>query len=419
MRESMKRPYRHTLRSMAALSLAMLSFLGLTIAMPAHTFAAVTSPQPAAKVSFTFDDGYLSALQKAAPVLAEYGMTGTEYIITGNIGKTGYLQWPQVTQLQQQYGWEIGSHTVSHPELSVVDAAKLERELLHSKTVLESKGFTPTSFASPYGDYTNITLAAIARHYAIHRPFWDTEGTNVWPYNDYLLQVKQVQAGIPIEQVQAYIDQAKKKNLWLVLVFHNITDLPSATPEDYEYSTTELRQIAAYVKARHIPVVKMSEGIVTSSVNALPNPTFNQGISDGWSTDNAAYVQKNSASKGSYPNPQQAIEFNVPEAGNGAHLFSPRVDVVAGVTYMIKSFLNVEKITSGEVTFYIDEYDQAGKWISGQYKMGERTAFVENINFAYRPSSLKVKQASLQIGVSGGSGVKAYVDNVQWFSLNK
>ena len=42
-------------------------------------------------------------------------------------------------------------------------------------------------------------------------------------------------------------------------------------------------------------------------------------------------------------------------------------------TYLFKAFLNVAAITTGYVGFYVDEYNAAGAWISGQtYKDGER-----------------------------------------------
>lgn len=406
------------LKSAGALSLVVISFLGLTVAIPAHTNAAVSNPQPAAKISFTFDDGYVGALTSAAPALAQYGMTGTQYVTTGSVGQSSYLTWSQIAQLQNQYRWEIGSHTVTHPELTTITPAQLESEMANSKKVLQSRGFAATSFAAPYGDYNNQVIAAAAKHYTTHRPFHDTAGNNVWPYSDYLLQVKQVQVGVTVDQVKAYINEAKQKKLWLVLVFHEIKDAPSTDPQQYEYSTADLKKIAAYVKSQGIATTNVSKGIVTGTTNLLANATFDNGIANGWTTDNAALVKKNTASKGRTPSPANSIEMIATTTTKSVHLFSPKVAVNHARTYMFKSFLNVQQYARGEVTYYIDEYDQRGQWISGQYKVGERSAFVENINFTYKPTSANVKSAQLQIAVSGNSGIKAYIDNVQWFALN-
>ena len=77
-------------------------------------------------------------------------------------------------------------------------------------------------------------------------------------------------------------------------------------------------------------------------------------------------------------------------------------------------FLNIKQINSGEVGYYMDEYDANGNWISGQYKTGVNKLGVTNANFQYTPTSTNVKQASLQIILVGNSGITAYFDSAQW-----
>lgn len=160
----------------------------LVSAIPVQAFAASPS---AAKVSFTFDDGFTSDLL-AAETLKNYGYTGTSYIATNCIGMAigdtttacdigndkSYMSWTQVAQLSTQYGWEIGSHTKSHPLTAAVDNpalsdAGLDSELSGSQAVLQSHGYNALSFASPYGDYDNRSIAAIAKYYSSHRVFQD------------------------------------------------------------------------------------------------------------------------------------------------------------------------------------------------------------------------------------------------------
>src|SRR6185312_8364696 len=73
---------------------------------------------------------------------------------------------------------------------------------------------------------------------------------------------------------------------------------------------------------------------------------------------------------------------------------------------------------SGEVGFYIDEYDANGNWISGQWKAAENSSFVEDMNFTYKPTSAAVSKASLQIYTKANPGITAYVDNAQMFPLS-
>lgn len=421
---------------------AIFLLLGFAFALrqSAITHAAATNPIPAAKISFTFDDGLASTLTQAKPTLAKYGLTGTSYVTTKCIGMTTvpntcradtdvrYMSWTQVKQLQAA-GWEIGSHTKTHPYLATSDATdgqpnvltptQVTTELAGSKADLAAQGITATAFSSPYGDYSNVTLAQIAQYYTSHRGFAD-QNTNVWPYNDYLLNNMPVQAGVTVAQVKAKIDAAIASKQWLVLTMHDIAINPSSNPDDYQYSTANLDQIAAYVKSKQnaglITSVNVSQGLVTTDTNLLPGSSFDGGIINGWTTDAPATIVGDNANNGSIPSPASSIKLTATAANS--HLFSPTISVDPNTTYMLKNFLKVTGITSSVVGFYIDEYDGAGNWISGQYKNGESAPFVESFNFTYKPTSTVVKKARLQVIVPANSGITAYIDNPQWFSLS-
>jgi peptidoglycan/xylan/chitin deacetylase (PgdA/CDA1 family) len=416
--------YGKRLKAVAGSAGLALSLVGLTFAAPMSAFAASSSMTPMAKISFTFDDGLTSALDKAAPALAQYGYTGTDYVITSCVGtknkceadqSASYMTWAQITQLQNNSNWEIGSHSVSHPLLTEVSASKLTNELVNSKQTLASHGFNATSFATPYGDYNNKVLAGISKYYSSHRPFADQQYNNNWPYNDYLLYVKQVQAGVTVAQVKSYIDEAKQSGAWLVLVFHDIKDIPSTDPEDYQYGTNDLKQIAAYAQSQNLPGVNVSQGVAgTGGTNLLANSTFDNGVADGWTTDVPANVTKDTANNGSYPSPTNSLLIKS-NANKSVHLFSPKVSVDNSKTYFLKNFVNITKRTAGQLSFYVDEYDANGNWISGHTAMSENIVNAENMNFVYKPSSVNVKQASVQVAVDKGSTLQAYVDNMQWY----
>jgi peptidoglycan/xylan/chitin deacetylase (PgdA/CDA1 family) len=129
--------------------------------MPAIAGAAVQNPVAKPKISFTFDDGLASAATQAQPTLTKYGLTGTDYVITGCVGMSTtpntchantankYMTWAQIAQLQSA-GWEIGSHTVTHPYLASSDATdgqpnvltptQVTQELTQSKADLAAHG---------------------------------------------------------------------------------------------------------------------------------------------------------------------------------------------------------------------------------------------------------------------------------------
>ncbi len=409
-----------------------------TMLFPLQAFATVSQPAAAANISFTFDDGLNSALTQAAPALAAHGLTGTDYVITGCVGMTTapntcaadndmtYMTWDQVTQLQNTYGWEIGGHTVSHPQLATdkLTAAQLTAEIAGSKQALVAHGFAAPDFATPYGDYNNQVLAEIAKSYSSHRGFWDVSN-NVWPFNDYLINDMQVQAGVTVAQVEAKIDAAIANKQWLVLTFHEIRPKASTNPQDYQYNTADLDAIAAYVQAKKaaglINPVNVKDGLPNSTTNLLTNGGFDTGISGGWSTDQPSVVSQDTANNGSYvagstTGPTNSVKL-APTATTGGHLYSPKVAVDSTKTYMLKSFLNLTARTSGEMGYYIDEYDANGNWVSGKWVKAETTPFVKEESFTYTPSSANVKQAGLQVYADANSGITAYVDNFQWYPL--
>ncbi len=363
-----------------------------------------------AKVSFTFDDGYKTNITKVAPALAAYGYTGTAYVTSSFVGKSGYMTWTEVQKLQNQFGWEVGGHSVNHLLSTTLTSEQLHFEVEKNKQDLTSRGINARSFATPFGDYNNAVLAEIARNYESHRPFHDRAFNN-YPYSDYRIQVQQVQVGVGMSTIKGYVDDAIASGRWLVLVFHNVKDSPSRNVNNYEYATKDLRTIAAYVKSKNLPVVHASEGIVRGS-NMLGNGNFANGITgSGWTTDSAT-ITPDSSNMGSFPEAQNSVKLNA-HATQNSHLFSPTVRVNAVNKYVFKTYLNVTAISSNEIGYYIDEYDTAGNWISGQYKLGERSVYVSKRNVAYTPTSSAVDSIRFQVIIPAASGITAYLDTVE------
>ncbi|WP_181033518.1 polysaccharide deacetylase family protein [Arthrobacter sp. SX1312] len=410
-----------------------------TLLTPGVANAVVNNPAPSALVSFTFDDGFRSSITAAAPTLQKHGLTGTNYVVTDCVGMTTvpntcradgsvpYMTWTQIRQLQTQYGWEIGSHGKDHQclastgdvcQANKLTPAQIDAQMANSRAALAAQGITATAFAPPYGDYDQTVLAKVAKYYSSMRGFAD-EGVNLWPLSDYLVQNVAVEEGLDtVASLKAKVDQAIAGKTWVVFTFHDIVPNPSTNPGDYEFGTAELDELAAYVKTKvaagQIKNVNVSQGIVTGSPNKMPNASFNAGIGEGWRTDAPTRVTADAGGNGSYPDPARSVKL---VSGTGpTHLFSPQVAVTPGTNYLYKTFLNVSALTSGEVAFYVDEYNAAGAWVSGQYRKRENSRWVESLNFTYTPSSTNVAKASLQVIVAG-TGITAYLDNVELLEL--
>jgi peptidoglycan/xylan/chitin deacetylase (PgdA/CDA1 family) len=116
----------------------------------------------AGRVVITFDDGCETDLTVAAPILRQADFRATFYITIGHLGRPGYLVPQQVRELSDA-GFDIGSHSMTHPYLSDLDDSELHREIVLSKIQLEEMIGRPVlDFSCPGGRW-NSRVAAIAR----------------------------------------------------------------------------------------------------------------------------------------------------------------------------------------------------------------------------------------------------------------
>lgn len=83
-------------------------------------------------VTLTFDDGWRSQYTGAFPLLNNYNMRAMFYIITGQLGIGDYMSAADIINLHNS-GNEIGSHTVSHPDLTRLTLSEVSKELQDSK----------------------------------------------------------------------------------------------------------------------------------------------------------------------------------------------------------------------------------------------------------------------------------------------
>jgi peptidoglycan/xylan/chitin deacetylase (PgdA/CDA1 family) len=103
------------------------------------------------RVVITFDDGSASDYRVAAPLLAQHGFGATFYVVPGRLGDDGYMTEAEVVALAES-GFEIGSHSMTHPYLNDLAAAALETEVAGSKRRLEALLGRPVRhFACPGG----------------------------------------------------------------------------------------------------------------------------------------------------------------------------------------------------------------------------------------------------------------------------
>ena len=106
-------------------------------------------PLPPRTVAITFDDSYRDNLF-AARVMARYGFPATFFLPTAYVGTDHVYEWdrhlPRMPNLTWDdvaemvgMGFEIGSHTVTHPNLSRISFDQAQQEIIESKRALEQR----------------------------------------------------------------------------------------------------------------------------------------------------------------------------------------------------------------------------------------------------------------------------------------
>ena len=127
-----------------------------------EVYAAVagTGQLPAKPVAITFDDGGRDNYTVAFPILQKYGLRATFFVITGFVGNRICMTWDQLREMHAA-GMAIESHTVDHPDLRTLDAARLAEELAQPRVVLAKElGEDARILAYPQGRYNGTVIAA-------------------------------------------------------------------------------------------------------------------------------------------------------------------------------------------------------------------------------------------------------------------
>lgn len=125
------------------------------------------------QIMITFDDGYSSIMDYAAPILDEVGGVATVFAITDYIGKKNswdyftkdkqvdHMSWGHLRQLKN-LGWEIGSHGRSHKRMINLSIKSIQDELESSKKEIEDKvGAEVSTFCPPFNAWNSELLLLI------------------------------------------------------------------------------------------------------------------------------------------------------------------------------------------------------------------------------------------------------------------
>jgi len=134
---------------------------------------------PEKTVAVTFDDGYEDNYTHALPILKKYGAKATLYVVvdrhdrewssrrkakndSGELMREPKLSNEQIKEMIRSGVFEIGSHTLTHPNLPTLSKDEKYKEIVHSKAAIEEAfGITCNAFCYPFGLYDDEDVALV------------------------------------------------------------------------------------------------------------------------------------------------------------------------------------------------------------------------------------------------------------------
>lgn len=118
---------------------------------------------PAKPIVISFDDGYRSVFEAALPHMRARSWPGVLNLTVKNLRVPGGLS-PYKVRTLVDAGWELASHTLTHPDLTRLDEQTLTREVTRSRDVLRSRFGVPVDFfCYPAGRYDSRVIRTVRR----------------------------------------------------------------------------------------------------------------------------------------------------------------------------------------------------------------------------------------------------------------
>jgi peptidoglycan/xylan/chitin deacetylase (PgdA/CDA1 family) len=217
-----------------------------------------------AVMSLTFDDGHKTLLTNAMPLLATYCVTATAYIVPAwtQIDPDAYMTWEDIADLQDA-GWDIGSHSMTHPKLTEADPFDLDWEIRQSQVVLQNRGFPAKSFSLPHEAYNETVMNIVKQYYQSCKT---DRGINpgINDTDPYMIQSQTSLSWRPFSYYQAHIDSVLVTGGWYILNNHVLRE--DCQGGNWCVTAAQLSQVIEYAQANRVKIANIQE--VMDSRNA-------------------------------------------------------------------------------------------------------------------------------------------------------
>lgn len=124
-------------------------------------------PASQGKVALTFDDGYVSFYETVVPILEEFEIPATVYVISDKLGKGDFMGAEKIAQFVDNEFVTIGNHTRTHPHLpELEDLQEIKTEITGAKNDLETQfGIDIDRFCYPFYEYDDRSAEIVGKEH--------------------------------------------------------------------------------------------------------------------------------------------------------------------------------------------------------------------------------------------------------------
>ena len=125
-----------------------------------------STPKIEKKILITIDDAFSSFYTFAWPYLKEKKIPFILFVSTEAVGKSGYMTWDQIKELEKETIAYIGNHSHTHDYLVDLKADNFIIDInTSSKIFIEKLGYNPIFFSYPFGEYSSFIKEYIAKNF--------------------------------------------------------------------------------------------------------------------------------------------------------------------------------------------------------------------------------------------------------------
>ena len=128
----------------------------------------INEPKKKKKILLTIDDAFQSFYEEAWPILRQNKIPFILFVSTEPIGKSGYMSWNQIKEIEKSDFGMIGHHSHSHDYLIDKSNQQFIDDIEKAnKLFIQNLGYIPPIFSYPFGEYSKFMKDYISKNFEL------------------------------------------------------------------------------------------------------------------------------------------------------------------------------------------------------------------------------------------------------------